>query len=115
MLNKEHLDTLISIAEGDPKGFIMDLLDTFKKNWSECIEGIKTACHEKDSDKLREFVHKVSGSSGNVGLLRLSTLCQNIEQKLYQGEFSGYENCVSMLEAEYAASLKGFMEYLDSK
>lgn len=111
-LDAEHLAMLASLSEEDPKRFILDLLNSFKKSWAENFPQLKTACEKKDSASLIKIAHLMNGSAGNLGLSHLSLLFRNVEENLHNGTFNTYAECASAAEEAYRTSIEALDGYI---
>ena len=69
------------------------LLVLFFDAWDENYKSIKTASDAKDNETLQKAVHLLNGSSANIGLGRLCSLCREIEEGLANKSYIDYENC----------------------
>lgn len=112
LLNKEHLEMLASLSEDEPKTFISELLATFNNDWETHMETIENACLAKDSTLLSNPIHKLNGSSSNLGLHRLHKICLNIEEQIHAGTFSDFQTCSQQIKEAYKASTEALSEFL---
>lgn len=113
-LDDEHLGVLISLSEDDPKTFINDLFQTFENNWSKVSNDIQKGCEEKNPENLRKAIHLLNGSSANLGLKRLGTLCRGIEASIHDGTFTEYDTCAETVAQEYKNSIQELKAYIAS-
>lgn len=112
ILNKEQLEVLASLSEENPKAVIEDLLNTFINNWPETFSNLKSACKNKSTTELRAIIHKLNGSSSNIGLEKFGTICRNIETQIHQNKFIDYDNCPQLIEKEYNTGIKTLKTYI---
>ena len=76
ILNHDILDSLRDFIGSDPFGqYLSEYLDNTHKN----IERIGIAVASRDDERIRHLAHKLKGSSGNIGALKLAWNCVQLE------------------------------------
>ena len=76
ILNHDVLDALSEFIGSDPFGnYLVEFVDNTVKN----IERIGMAVASNDDERVRHLAHKLKGSSGNIGALKLAWNCVQLE------------------------------------
>ncbi|WP_297835719.1 Hpt domain-containing protein [Pseudomonas sp.] len=80
------------------------LIDTFLSDSEQLLEQLHHALLTEASslDELTMAAHSFKGSSGNMGAVRLSELCGQLEERTQRRELSGAEGWVHDIEREFA-------------
>ena len=102
--------SLLAPGPGEEDNMLQDLLGLFATESEPRLRQIKMSCESKDAESLGKLVHFIAGSSANLGALRLSTLCSQVETALGRNEFSGYEALPSLLDKEYKEGMEALKE-----
>ena len=75
-LNYEILDALQGYIGQDPlQQYLLEYLDSTSKK----IQSINMAIAAGDEARVRHMAHKLKGSSGNIGALKLAWYCVELE------------------------------------
>lgn len=112
VLNMDHLNMLVMIAEGVPSDFFKDLVDTFDREWVDSYLKLQAACEVKDSQLTRKVIHYLSGSGANLGLKRFHSICASIENALDDGVFGAYGALPVCLLEEYKLSMQELRSFI---
>lgn len=95
-LDPEVLSGLQEVMEDEyPK-----LLDTFLDDSQKRIEALRKA--RDDAKALGVIAHSFKGSSGNLGAVRLASLCQLLEDQSAQQAQAGLGELVDEIDHEFA-------------
>lgn len=105
VVDDEQVSLLTSDAS-EGENMLQDLLELFAAESEPRLELIKAACASQDSESLRRLVHFIAGSAANLGALRLSILCRQVEAALARNDFYGYSELPELLEGEYQEGLR---------
>ena len=97
--------SLLAPSPGDDDNMFQELLGIFASESEPRLKQIKCSCESQNAGELSKLVHFIAGSSANLGALRLSTLCRQVETALGRNEFSGYDALPEILEREYQEGL----------
>ncbi|KPC33293.1 Hpt domain-containing protein [Pseudomonas syringae pv. cilantro] len=79
------------------------LLDVFLKDSEQRLQQLRLAVAACDLDlqELSLNAHSFKGSSSNMGALRLSDLCRELEEQARQQKPSGLAELVGKIDSEY--------------
>ena len=76
VLRQDILDALSGFIGSAPFGrYLSDYIDNTSKN----IQSIGIAIASDDEERIRHLAHKLKGSSGNIGALKLAWNCVELE------------------------------------
>ncbi|MGI8655030.1 MAG: PAS domain S-box protein [Pyrinomonadaceae bacterium] len=87
-------------AEGAPD-LIAELIGLYITDTESRLAEMHAALNEHDTRKLRRAAHSLKGSSGNLGIRRMASLCSGLEQKLDSDAFEEVALILIQLEAEF--------------
>ena len=79
-----------------------DLVQTFLNGTANYLERLRTAAGEGDIDAIARVAHGLKGSSGNIGAMSLSSLCDELVTSARRGDLENAPDWVARIEAEYA-------------
>nr|WP_245399141.1 Hpt domain-containing protein [Pseudomonas syringae] len=79
------------------------LLDVFLKDSEQRIAQLRQAVEtgSLDLQELSLTAHSFKGSSSNMGALRLSDLCRQLEDRAREHQSSGLAELVGKIDSEY--------------
>ncbi|OOG23379.1 hybrid sensor histidine kinase/response regulator [Thioalkalivibrio denitrificans] len=77
VLNTQVLDGLVRLGSGPL--FLRDLLEGFVRDGEQQLHDLRTAVAEADYPRMRDALHALKGSAGELGGARLVMLCQEAE------------------------------------
>lgn len=97
--------SLLLPRPGEDDSMLQELLGIFEAESEPRLKQIKISCESQDAESLGKLVHFIAGSSANLGALRLSTLCRQVETALGRNEFFGYDALPGLLDNEYKKGL----------
>lgn len=109
LLDTEQI-TSLRMALGGESSFAEDLIDTFEAECTPALDRLYLACKKMDIREMSNISHFMAGSASNIGLLRFSRLCRNLEELLTDGFTPEFQALPEQFKAEYAASLKAIRE-----
>ena len=76
VLKHDILEALSDFIGSDPLGrYLIDYIE----NTSNNMQRIAMAIASDDEDRIRHLAHKLKGSSGNIGALKLAWSCVELE------------------------------------
>lgn len=98
VMDREQIDMLIMSDEGDADtSLARELFELFANESASKLDNLAEICASGDLLQLRNAVHFVAGSAGNLGLARLAAFYRGIEQAIDMGalkDISGVEHVV---------------------
>ena len=96
----EQLRALGSDGGGD---LIRRVVDTFLESSNEIVRTLRDALKAKDPEAMASAAHKLKSSSAQVGAVRLSALCKDLEARGREGSMAGAQELVDDLSGELEA------------
>jgi two-component system sensor histidine kinase/response regulator len=106
-LNPRALD-VYRIPE-DP-GALTELIGMFLGDIPSRVEAIRNAIRDTDIEALKAAAHTLKGSAGNLGGLRLSGLCSELEKLTKAGDWESIRPRLPEIEAEAGRLLAALTE-----
>ena len=107
------LNTLNSLHEATGDVF-HEILDTYLKDAKLNIDSIFSSSQSLDTDELLRLVHRLKGSSRNVGARELADLCESFERDLRNGVHGDLEQQVASISTSFENTLPLLQSYLES-
>jgi CheY-like chemotaxis protein len=96
----EQLRALDSNAGGD---LMRRVVDTFMTSSREIVTNLREALKAKNPEAIASAAHKLKSSSAQVGAVRLSALCKDLEARGREGSMVGAQELFDDLSAELDA------------
>ncbi len=110
-MNREQLDMLLMTDdEEETNALAKELFEIYESESREKLKQIDGVCAARDAQGLRNIVHFIAGSAGNLGLSRLSAFYRAIEKTIDEGDFSDFERCPDCVRREFEESCRLFRE-----
>jgi two-component system, sensor histidine kinase RpfC len=111
VLNTHVLDGLVRLGSGPL--FLRDLLDGFTRDGEQQLRDLRTAVDSADYPRMRDALHALKGSAGELGGARLVSLCQEAEGlKPYEMGTRAPAAHVAEIEAAFRETCSGVDAYL---
>lgn len=102
-MSEAHLDDAVLSALQDVMAEEFPLLlETFVGDSEERLRALREALQHADARALRHTAHSFKGSCGNMGALRLATLCKQLEDLARHGDLGAAPPLVAEVESEFA-------------
>ncbi len=113
--SSENLDLatvkrLVDIGKASDKNFTAQLLEMFALQVPKLIATINDSLNKNDLDTVWKSAHKLKGTCLNIGAVRLSALCKEMEAKGRNKDSSGLKGIALQLEIEFKAAVKDLGE-----
>lgn len=103
-MSEAHLDDAVLSALQDVMAEEFPLLlETFIGDSEERLRGLREALAHADAHALRHTAHSFKGSCGNMGALRLTALCKQLEDLARHGNLGAATPLVAEVESEFAS------------
>ncbi len=100
-LDKTILDEIRSLQGEDAPNLLAELIEAYFANSRQLIERIQHSLASQDLPGLKKAVHSLKGSSGNLGALKLSELCSEIQGYVERGDVDAIRAGMPGMLAEY--------------
>jgi len=105
-LDLSAVKRLIDIGNASDKNFTAQLLEMFALQVPKLISDINAGLNNNDLDVVWKSAHKLKGTCLNIGAIKLSALCKEMEFKGRNGDSSGLKGIALQLEIEFKAAVK---------
>jgi two-component system, sensor histidine kinase and response regulator len=99
----EPLDqsVLAGLRELGDQGFLADLYELFLADVPAQLEALRKAIKGGDAPSVERVAHTLKGSCGNMGALRIATICAELQDMGHSGELERAPVLGERLEAEF--------------
>jgi HPt (histidine-containing phosphotransfer) domain-containing protein len=99
--NPVNLQRLDEVTGGDP-AFAIELLDLFLGDSGATILKLQPLIEQCQTNLLKREAHKLKGSAGNLGALRLAQLARAVEQAALKEDAATLHAHVAGIHLEFA-------------
>jgi PAS domain S-box-containing protein len=100
-IDQEVIGRLFELARGENKNFVNEIIDTFVADTPSVIASMKECVAKNEANRLHELAHSLKSSSGVLGAVTMSNLCNAIEERGRNGKTDGAAELVTRLENEF--------------
>jgi CheY-like chemotaxis protein len=111
-LDNSILKELLTIMGEEGKDFLIQMVELYKKEAPKTIEQMKEAKNRNDIESLLKLLHKLRGSSGQTGAVKLGNLCQTLETQLKQSVIQDLDKRLFEINQENTKFIIELEEYL---
>ncbi len=112
-VDREQLDMLLMADEGeDAIAFVREIYQIFRSESDEKLAQLDAICASNELPQLRNAVHFVAGSAGNLGMVRLHSLLRAIEEAIDLQQLTAPEALVASIRREYTSACEAFEQEL---
>jgi len=101
VLDADQIESLRQLSGGG-ENLLAVMADLFLRDTPTRLETMKAAAAVGDAETLARAAHNLIGSCGNVGALRMVTLCRTIDQRARAGDVAEAPALVERLAGEFA-------------
>lgn len=98
VINRATLDDIRKL--GGAK-LLAELIDLFLGESTPQVALLRKALERRDATELERAVHKLKGSSGNLGAMAMSALCADLQVRAKASDWPAAEPLVAKIEREY--------------
>ena len=113
IVDHSHLELLVGPDLQASRDLLDELISLYEGENEPQLEDFKKALTSGDVEAATKHIHFVAGSSGNMGLARLSSFCRTLEKLLKDEPISGgTDTIVETLEELYKTSVQAFRALL---
>ena len=105
VLDMSVLDQLRSRQRPGRPDIVQTLLDLYVQSAEPLVATLESSKATQDDSALQHATHTLKSSSMNIGAMRLSALCVDVEQMLRDGASSDARRAIPALLNEYRHTL----------
>ncbi|MGD9911645.1 Hpt domain-containing protein, partial [Methanothrix sp.] len=100
-LDPSALSKLRELQEAGEPDVVAELGEIFLSNAPSRIASMHEALKRNDPDTLHRAAHSMKSASANIGALRLSRICAEIEELVREARLDGVDEMLSALDEEF--------------
>lgn len=112
VMDREQIDMLIMSDEGDAL-LARELFELFATESAAKLDDLPEICGDGDLGRLRDLVHFVAGSAGNLGMARLGLFYRGIEQAIDQNALTDISGIDGVIRQEFEVAREAFRADFD--
>jgi HPt (histidine-containing phosphotransfer) domain-containing protein len=83
------------------RGFVVELIDTFRDDARELITALRRAVPASDLDAVRRAAHSLKSTSESLGAVGLAALARDLEAAARAGRLDGAGDRIQQLAERY--------------
>lgn len=101
-LEKDVIDIeRIQSILGDDLEVIREFMKNFISITTELLKDINNAIKKQDSQLAKDLIHRLKGSSGNTGIMRLYEVCKTAEETVRKSDWESMDKLYLQMEDEF--------------
>ncbi len=113
VIEREQLDMLLMADEGeDATSLIREIYQIFRDESDEKLTQLDAICEAGALQQLRNLVHFIAGSAGNLGMARLNAFLRAIEEAVDKKTLIHCESLAECIRREYTKACEAFEQEL---
>ncbi len=113
ILDNDQFDALVETLGDEAKEFIQDLLTLFIDEYKPNIDELKTALESSDFDKISKKAHTLSGSSSNIGGMRLAEICMTLERDTANDDWDTIRHLTNIIQITFDITINELQQAID--
>lgn len=112
IMDREQIDMLL-MSDEDDEGAVdtslaRELYELFETESTDKLGKLYDICARGDTQALRNVVHFIAGSAGNLGLARLCAFYRAIEQAIDEKSLTDISACEAPIRREFGYACEAF-------
>ena len=112
-IDREQLEMLLMADEGeDSTALVREIYELFRQESDEKLRQLDTICAVGDLIALRNVVHFVAGSAGNLGMVRLGAFLRATEEAIDAQRVNESAALAEPIRSEYTTACAAFEQEL---
>lgn len=111
LLDLDVIRDLADVTADSGPGFLRDVLERFAADALDCLERMRAHVLRGDTASLAREAHRLKGSSGTVGAIRLAAECRDIERTARAGVCTEMEPRIERARDVLDATRVGLVAY----
>jgi len=109
----EFLDKIREYC-GDEDDIVPKLVELYLEDTPPRIVSLREAVGRTDVDEIKSIAHAMKGSSANIGALRMSALCAELESQDSSKDESAMDELATEIEREFARAREALLSLVNS-
>ena len=110
MIDAEKIQQMIGLVGRET---VANLLDTYTHTTDETLAHLRTAVSSKDVEQIRFHAHRLKGSSGTLGFLRVYALCKELEDHTKDSSLEGVYDALTRISQAYKDAVRDASALID--
>jgi CheY-like chemotaxis protein/HPt (histidine-containing phosphotransfer) domain-containing protein len=108
-VDRKALDAIRALQRQGKPDLLAKVINVYLEDSLRLVEGLRQAVSQGDAENVRRRAHSLKSSSANVGAVRLSALCKDLEKAnpVYSAE--QIDRMVTRIEEEYTSVREDLM------
>lgn len=86
---------------GDDTASIREFMQIFINSTEELLKELKTVINDRDVPSAKELFHRLKGSAGNSGIMKMHELCVKAEENVLKAEWGAVEELYKAIVVVY--------------
>ncbi len=108
-IDRTVLENIRSIKKSNGSDLLATVIQLYLTHSPTYLESMRKALRERDETEMHRAAHTLKSSSANIGALRLSELCKQIENTRLSTSTEPAQTVLSEMETEYEAVRKALI------
>lgn len=100
-LDKDVINEIKAMMEDGEDSFFVELKDCFKRDFNLGMETLQQAYQQDDAEMVRTTAHGMKSTSGNLGAIELSAMCNQLEKMGKLQILDKVESVIEQMKSEY--------------
>jgi HPt (histidine-containing phosphotransfer) domain-containing protein len=111
-MDRNQIDMLLMVGDdgADSSAFVRELFDLFQRDGTNKLKELDAVCAANDTIGLREIVHFVGGSAGNLGLVHLAGYLRAVEEAIDAGRLRELSRCAAPIRGAFTEACRAFSD-----
>ncbi len=101
-LDKNVINEIKDMMEEGEDDFFVDLKECFKDDFNLGLQALQKACRLGDAETVRVTAHGLKSTSGNLGAIALSMMCNQVEKMGKQQILDKVESLIEQMISEFS-------------
>lgn len=114
-VNMEVIEDLISLSPTGGAEILQEIVEAFIKSGQQRVQKLTQAAATQDAKVLAFEAHSFKSSSGNVGSLKIPSLCIELEKKAGQGQLANASQLTNQIQIEFEALKTALLQILKDR
>ncbi len=108
-IDPKALDAIRAIEQQGKPDLLVKVINIYLENSLQLLEALRRAASQGDAENVKRQAHSLKSSSANVGALRLSALCKDLEKADNGFSAEEIDRMVGRIEEEYTSVREDLM------
>lgn len=115
LINMEIIEDLISLSPTGGVEVLEEIIEAFIQSGHSRVQKLIQGATTQDAKVLSFEAHSFKSSSGNVGSLKIPSLCIELEKSAHQGQVANATQLVNQIQKEFDALKTALLQILKDR